>query len=162
MTSGIQVTSDLYGLMLQLDQLTECENSSQMFNVLSDLPSTIDDVDELISASKEVAQSLKHGLIESHRRKHLAYLMADHGAILNPEQTNNLPKQVSPQPRANLSTYTHLEYFVLFWGYVIGKSAVRYIENTQSPQAIIIFNNSMVNVHLVNWICFSQENHALL
>ena len=68
-----------------------------MFNVLSDLPSTIDDVDELISASKEVAQSLKHGLIESHRRKHLAYLMADHGAILNPEQTNNLPKQVSPQ-----------------------------------------------------------------
>ena len=100
MSSGIRASSDLYCLMLQLDQLTECENSSQMFNVLSDLPSTIDDVDDLISASKEVAQSLKHGLIESHRRKHLAYLMADHGAILNPEQTNNLPKQVSPQPPA--------------------------------------------------------------
>lgn len=65
-----------------------------MFNFLSELPSSIDDVDELLSTSLEVAQSLKHGLIESHRRKHLAYIMADQGAILNPEQTKNLPKEV--------------------------------------------------------------------
>lgn len=32
--------------------------------------------------------------LETHRRKHLAYLMADQGALLNPENAKNLPKQV--------------------------------------------------------------------
>lgn len=33
-------------------------------------------------------------VIESQRRKHLAYLMADQGAIVNPDSAKNLPKQV--------------------------------------------------------------------
>jgi len=79
---------------LQESDLKKMDSSAQIFNFLSDIPSKVDDIDELIAASYEVAQSLNHGLIESHRRKHLAYLMADQGAILNPEQTKNLPKQV--------------------------------------------------------------------
>lgn len=41
-----------------------------------------------------VASSLTDVVIDTHRRKHLAYLMADQGALLNPESTRNLPKQV--------------------------------------------------------------------
>ena len=42
-----------------------------------------------------VASSLSDIVVETHRRKHLAYLMADQGAIVNPESAKNLPKQVS-------------------------------------------------------------------
>ncbi len=34
-------------------------------------------------------------IVETHRRKHLAYLMADQGALINPEASRNLPKQVA-------------------------------------------------------------------
>ncbi len=36
-------------------------------------------------------------IVDTHRRKHLSYLMADHGAIVNPESIRNLPKQVGFQ-----------------------------------------------------------------
>lgn len=42
-----------------------------------------------------VAASLTDVLVDTHRRKHLAYLMADQGALVNPESARNLPKQVS-------------------------------------------------------------------
>lgn len=39
-------------------------------------------------------QSLSKTVIETHRRRHLAYLMADQGGLVgNPEATSNLPKQ---------------------------------------------------------------------
>lgn len=39
-------------------------------------------------------QSLTKTVIETHRRRHLAYLMADQGGLVgNPEATSNLPKQ---------------------------------------------------------------------
>lgn len=41
-----------------------------------------------------MAGSLTDMVIESQRRKHLAYLMADQGAIVNPDSAKNLPKQV--------------------------------------------------------------------
>ncbi len=40
------------------------------------------------------AASLTDIIVDTHRRKHLAYLMAEQGAIVNPESTGNLPKQV--------------------------------------------------------------------
>jgi len=44
--------------------------------------------------SFEVASSLNDMLIETHRRRHLAYLMADQGGLVgNPEAAPNLPKQ---------------------------------------------------------------------
>ena len=42
----------------------------------------------------KVASSLTDVMVETTRRKHLAYLMADEGALLNPESAKNLPKQV--------------------------------------------------------------------
>lgn len=50
---------------------------------------------ELFQVSYRVAGSLTDMVIESQRRKHLAYLMADQGAIVNPDSAKNLPKQVS-------------------------------------------------------------------
>lgn len=80
---------------LQEEKLKSLNSSSQIINFLADLPASIDDVEELIAASLSVAQSLHYGLIESQRRKHLAYLMADQGAIINPAaQASHLPKQV--------------------------------------------------------------------
>ena len=43
--------------------------------------------------------SLTDIIVDTHRRKHLAYLMAEQGAIVNPENTGNLPKQVGEQKR---------------------------------------------------------------
>ena len=44
--------------------------------------------------SMQVASSLNDVVVDTQRRKHLAYLMADHGTIVNPEASRNLPKQV--------------------------------------------------------------------
>lgn len=42
----------------------------------------------------DVAGSLNNVMIETYRRRHLAYLMADQGALVgNPEAAPNLPKQ---------------------------------------------------------------------
>lgn len=40
-----------------------------------------------------VCGSLTDVMVETHRRRHLAYLMADHGALINPDHSTNLPKQ---------------------------------------------------------------------
>lgn len=41
-----------------------------------------------------MASSLNNVMIETYRRRHLAYLMADQGALVgNPEALPNLPKQ---------------------------------------------------------------------
>ncbi|XP_049786672.1 small G protein signaling modulator 3 homolog [Schistocerca cancellata] len=70
------------------------QNSAQVFNLLSDIPSGVDDVDKLLEVSFKVAGSLNDVVIETHRRRHLAYLMADSGALVgNPESASNLPKQ---------------------------------------------------------------------
>ncbi|KAI4485300.1 hypothetical protein M0804_006805 [Polistes exclamans] len=74
-------------------ELKQLENSAQIFNALSDIPGDIDDVDQLFRISLEVSGSLTDVLIETHRRRHLAYLMADQGALVgNPDSMPNLPK----------------------------------------------------------------------
>ena len=50
------------------------------------------DVDVLIEDAFKTAGSLSTVGIETQRRKHLAYLMADHGTLINPESSQNLPK----------------------------------------------------------------------
>ncbi|KAK3089673.1 hypothetical protein FSP39_005534 [Pinctada imbricata] len=80
-------------LKMKENELKSLDNSAQIFNSLSDVPGDVQDVDELIEISFRVAGSLTDVVIESHRRKHLAYLMADQGAIVNPDMAKNLPKQ---------------------------------------------------------------------
>lgn len=74
-------------------ELKDLENSAQIFNAFSDIPGDVEDVDQLLERSFNLASSLTDVIIETHRRKHLAYLMADQGALVNPESTRNLPKQ---------------------------------------------------------------------
>lgn len=86
-----QVTMGM--LKMKEGELIELDNSAQIFNALSDVPGDVQDVDELIEISFRVAISLTDMIVETHRRKHLAYLMADQGTIVNPESAKNLPKQ---------------------------------------------------------------------
>lgn len=47
-----------------------------------------------LQVSKELTNSLNEVILETYRRKHLAYLMADQGALVgNPDAVPNLPKQ---------------------------------------------------------------------
>ncbi|XP_033630050.1 small G protein signaling modulator 3 homolog isoform X3 [Asterias rubens] len=89
-----QVTLAMF--KLKEEELLKLENSAQIFNALSDLPGGIDEVDKLIEACEvgmKHSASLTDIIVDTHRRKHLAYLMAEQGAIVNPENTGNLPKQ---------------------------------------------------------------------
>ncbi|XP_055609393.1 small G protein signaling modulator 3 homolog [Uranotaenia lowii] len=81
-------------LKIKESSMKNLENSAQIFNSLSDIPGDIDDVEHLFSISMEVGGSLSPMVIETHRRRHLAYLMADQGGLVgNPEAASNLPKQ---------------------------------------------------------------------
>ncbi|XP_008551233.1 small G protein signaling modulator 3 homolog [Microplitis demolitor] len=81
-------------LKIRESELKLLENSAQIFNALSDIPGDIDDVDQLFEVALEVSGSLTDVLIETHRRRHLAYLMADQGGLVgNPDAVPNLPKQ---------------------------------------------------------------------
>ncbi|KAJ9578239.1 hypothetical protein L9F63_005538, partial [Diploptera punctata] len=75
-------------LKIKEPDLRQLENSAEIFNALSDIPGDIEDV------SFRVAASLNDMVMETHRRRHLAYLMADRGALVgNPDAAPNLPKQ---------------------------------------------------------------------
>ncbi|XP_075222626.1 small G protein signaling modulator 3 homolog isoform X2 [Lycorma delicatula] len=82
--------------MLKLKEplLRELENSAQIFNALSDIPGDMDNIKNLFEVSFQVSSRLTDIVLETHRRRHLAYLMADEGCLVgNPEAAPNLPKQ---------------------------------------------------------------------
>lgn len=92
--SIVLFTVTLGMLKIKEASLRTLENSAQIFNSLSDIPGEIDDVEYLFNISLEVGGSLSKTVIETHRRRHLAYLMASSGTLVgNPEITSNLPKQ---------------------------------------------------------------------
>lgn len=81
-------------IKLNESRLKELENSADIFNALSDLPRQIHEVDELLDVAYSLAGSLNDVTLDSYRRRHLAYLMADRGTLVgNPESVANLPKQ---------------------------------------------------------------------
>uniref|UniRef100_T1PHB3 Small G protein signaling modulator 3 n=1 Tax=Musca domestica TaxID=7370 RepID=T1PHB3_MUSDO len=81
-------------LKMKENDLYNLENSAQIFNSLSDIPGMIDDVEVLFKIALEVGGSLSQTVIDTHRRRHLAYLMADQGGLVgNPNSLPNLPKQ---------------------------------------------------------------------
>lgn len=84
---------------LQEDELIQSENSASIFNTLSDIPSQIEDADVLLREAMRVAGSLTDVAVETQRRKHLAYLIADQGQLLNSSTTvNNLSKVSAQNP----------------------------------------------------------------
>ena len=78
--------------MLKINEaaILAADNSSQIFTTLSEIPSNIFDVDVLIEMSIRVASSVNKAQIDTIRRKHQAYLMAQNGAIINPSKYESL------------------------------------------------------------------------
>lgn len=100
-------------LKMKEEQLKDLENSAQIFNCLSDIPGEIDDVETLFELALEVGGSLSQTVIDTHRRRHLAYLMTDHGVLIgNPEKAPNLPKQqlIRRQVKKSKSFFESLLY----------------------------------------------------
>ncbi|NWT61738.1 SGSM3 protein, partial [Erythrocercus mccallii] len=80
-------------LSMKEDELIQSENSASIFNTLSDIPSQIEDADVLLQEAMRVAGLLTDVAVETQRRKHLAYLIAEQGQLLNSSTTvNNLSK----------------------------------------------------------------------
>lgn len=73
--------------------LITLENSAQIFNALSDIPGDIVDIDHLLEVSFKVSSSISQSMVDSHRRRHLAFLMSDQGTLINTDLSSNLPKQ---------------------------------------------------------------------
>lgn len=57
--------------------ITSQDNSAQIFNALSDIPGEIIDANELFDQASKASGSLTDIILEAHRKKHLAFLMAD-------------------------------------------------------------------------------------
>ncbi|XP_078490665.1 small G protein signaling modulator 3 homolog [Ciona intestinalis] len=64
-------------LLLKDDLLSDVDNSAQIFNILSDTPSLVDDASVLIEKSERSAGSLTQVVLDAHRRKHEAYLFVE-------------------------------------------------------------------------------------
>lgn len=77
-------------LMVQEEELIQSENSASIFNTLSDIPSQIADAELLLGEAMRLAGSLTDVAVETQRRKHLAYLIADQGQLLGTGTTTNL------------------------------------------------------------------------
>lgn len=83
-------------LKIKEPALLQLENSAQIFNALSDIPGEIEDVAELFKISLDISSALNQMVVDTHRRRHLAYLMIDQGALVGNLEANpipNLPKQ---------------------------------------------------------------------
>lgn len=91
---------------LQEDELIQSENSASIFNTLSDIPSQIEDAEVLLREAMRVAGSLTDVAVETQRRKHLAYLIADQGQLLNSSTTVNNLSKVSAQIACNSPEHT--------------------------------------------------------
>uniref|UniRef100_A0A8B9PTQ1 Small G protein signaling modulator 3 n=1 Tax=Apteryx owenii TaxID=8824 RepID=A0A8B9PTQ1_APTOW len=96
-------------LSMKEDELIQSENSASIFNTLSDIPSQIEDADVLLREAMRVAGSLTDVAVETQRRKHLAYLIADQGQLLNSSTTvNSLSKVVRRRTQRRKSGITSL------------------------------------------------------
>lgn len=76
--------------VVQEEELIQSENSASIFNTLSDIPSQIGDAELLLGEAMRLAGSLTDVAVETQRRKHLAYLMADQGQLLGTGTAANL------------------------------------------------------------------------
>ncbi|CAK8694935.1 unnamed protein product [Clavelina lepadiformis] len=70
-------------LKMKENLLTELDNSAMIFNALSEIPTLVDDGDQLLKASNDTAGSLSAVVLDTHRAKHQAYLLAEHGRHSN-------------------------------------------------------------------------------
>ncbi|XP_036064884.1 small G protein signaling modulator 3 isoform X1 [Onychomys torridus] len=81
-------------LRLKEEELIQSENSASIFNTLSDIPAQMEDAELLLGEAMRLAGSLTDVAVETQRRKHLAYLIADQGQSMGTSATANLSQVV--------------------------------------------------------------------
>ena len=65
-------------LAMAEQEIIKASNSADIFNILSLLPSKVDDVEELLKLAEEVCQgSVDKEVVDGLRRKHLSFIMSD-------------------------------------------------------------------------------------
>ncbi|CAB4059178.1 SGSM3 [Lepeophtheirus salmonis] len=82
-------------LKMNMDKLLKAENCADVFNILSMIPSTIDDADELLRIVNHDLSSISDVIIETHRRRHLAVILSEQGSW----KTGIEPSSVGPPNR---------------------------------------------------------------
>ncbi|XP_045869212.1 small G protein signaling modulator 3 isoform X2 [Meles meles] len=95
-------------LRLKEEELIQSENSASIFNTLSDIPSQIEDAELLLGEAMRLAGSLTDVAVETQRRKHLAYLIADQGQLLGTSAATNLSQAVRRRTQRRKSGITSL------------------------------------------------------
>ncbi|XP_053325766.1 small G protein signaling modulator 3 [Spea bombifrons] len=96
-------------LKMKEEELIQSENSASIFNTLSDIPSQIEEPDILLREAMMISGTLTEVMIEAQRRKHLAYLIADQGQLLNTTAAvTNLSKIMRRQSQRRKSGITTL------------------------------------------------------
>ncbi|RNA19212.1 Small G signaling modulator 3 [Brachionus plicatilis] len=70
-------------------KILSSESSSQIFSILTEMPAQLDNADSLMETLIRVASSVNQNVLDSSRRKHQAYLMAQIGQIVNPANCHN-------------------------------------------------------------------------
>ncbi|CAB4009264.1 Small G signaling modulator 3, partial [Paramuricea clavata] len=102
-------------IKMKEDYITSQDNSAQIFNALSDIPGEITDANELFEMASKASGSLTDVILEAHRKKHLAFLMADLGSLTGLDGPRSGDKQKihrRPIVRTESSTW---------FGYLLGK-----------------------------------------
>lgn len=95
-------------LRLKEEELIQSENSASIFNTLSDIPAQMDDAELLLGEAMRLAGSLTDVAVETQRRKHLAYLIADQGQTLGTSTTTSLSQVVRRRTQRRKSGITSL------------------------------------------------------
>ncbi|XP_077025057.1 small G protein signaling modulator 3 isoform X4 [Tamandua tetradactyla] len=99
-------------LRLKEEELIQSENSASIFNTLSDIPSQMEDAELLLGEAVRLAGSLTDVAVETQRRKHLAYLLADQGQLLGPSTTSGLSQVVRRRTQRRKSGLSSLLFGV--------------------------------------------------
>ncbi|KAK7804130.1 hypothetical protein U0070_020732 [Myodes glareolus] len=95
-------------LRLKEEELIQSENSASIFNTLSDIPAQMEDAELLLGEAMRLAGSLTDVAVETQRRKHLAYLIADQGQTLGTSASTNLSQVVRRRTQRRKSGITSL------------------------------------------------------
>ncbi|KAK2178734.1 hypothetical protein NP493_529g00005 [Ridgeia piscesae] len=144
-------------LKMKEGELVMSDNSAQIFNALSDVPGDVQDVDELIEISYKVAGSLTDVAVDTCRRKHLAYLMADQGALINPDATRNLPKQTVNKRHLRRSRSL---VSMLLWGDSVDSDDDHKAKNIRQTEILVDLRESILQVAR-HFQSVDPKNHKL-
>ena len=142
-------------LKLSEEALLAAQSSSQIFAILSDIPSNIYDIDLLIETSIRVASSVNKNLLDVSRKKHQAYLMAQNGSIINPSNYQNFPlTKEKPQRVKNLDESKSSNFLNIFKRSIKTVGDPLHLTNGMSKMSSNDSIRSLSNVSV------SDEEHA--